>query len=154
MIRAGKLLARLRRDERGAMLIETTIVAPVLVLLSLSAFQVSQVVARQTELQNAAAEALGIAMAAPPTTSAQRATLRDVIIDSTGLARNDVTVTEAYRCGAATTYITSADSCTGAKVANYVRIQLSDTYSPIWTQWGIGQDLEFNVDRYVLVKQT
>ncbi|MCB2056947.1 MAG: pilus assembly protein, partial [Novosphingobium sp.] len=39
------------------MLVETAIVAPVLVLMSMGAFQVSQVVARQTELQGAAAEA-------------------------------------------------------------------------------------------------
>ena len=53
-------LPKLKRDERGAMMIETAIVAPVLILMSMGAFQVSQVVARQTELQNAAAEASAI----------------------------------------------------------------------------------------------
>jgi len=56
MTAARKLLARLARDERGAMLIETAFIAPVLILMSLGAFQVSQVVARQTELQEAAAQ--------------------------------------------------------------------------------------------------
>ena len=50
-------LATLLRDTRGAMLIETAIVAPVLVLMSLGAFQVSTMVARQSELQSAVAEA-------------------------------------------------------------------------------------------------
>ena len=154
MIRPAQLFAGLLRDERGTMLIETAIVAPVLILLSLSAFQVSQVVARQTELQGAAAEALGIAMAAPPTTATERNTLRDVIVSSTGLSQSEVTVTEVFRCGSATTYVNSASSCTGVKIANYVRIQLTDTYSPLWTQFGIGRDLNYNVDRYVLVKQT
>ena len=36
----------LKRDQQGAMVIETAIVAPVLVLMALGAFQVSQLVAR------------------------------------------------------------------------------------------------------------
>ena len=50
-----RTLHRLARDERGAMLIETAIVAPTLVLMSLGAYQISGVVARQSELQSAAA---------------------------------------------------------------------------------------------------
>jgi len=35
-----------------------------------------------------------------------------------------------------------------------VRIELNDTYTPAWTEWGIGSPIQFNVDRYVMVKQT
>lgn len=154
MIRLNHFLARLRRDEAGAMLIETAIVAPVLVLMSIGAFQVSQVIARQTELQTAAAEASAIAQTAPPDTAEQRATLKDVIVASTGLDASKVTVSEKFRCGEATSYVATAEECVDTKVAHYVLIEFDDTYTPSWTEWGIGSPITFNVDRYVMVKQT
>ena len=147
-------LAALHRDERGAMLIETAFIAPVLVLMSLGAFQVSQVVARQTELQEAAAEAAGIALAAAPDTASERTVVKNVIVASTGLPAANVAVTEKFRCGTAVTYVDAASSCVGTKVANYVLIQIDDTYTPLWTQFGFGSALTFNIDRYVMVKQT
>lgn len=155
MTTAHKLLARLARDERGAMLIETAFIAPVLILMSLGAFQVSQVVARQTELQEAAAQASSIAMAAAPDTAEKRTVVKNVIVASTGLAADKVTITEKFRCGTDTAFLDSASSCTfGVKVANYVLIQIDDTYTPVWARWGFGSALTFNVDRYVMVKQT
>lgn len=154
MIAAHKLLARLARDERGAMLIETAFIAPVLILMSLGAFQVSQVVARQTELQEAAAQAASIAMASAPDTAAKRTVVKNVIVAQTGLAADKVTITEKFRCGTATTFVDSASLCVGVKVANYVLIQIDDTYTPLWARWGFGSALTFNVDRYVMVKQT
>lgn len=147
-------LGDLLRDSRGAMLIETAFIAPVLILMSLGAFQVSQVIARQTELQSAAAEAAGIALAAAPDTAAERTTVKNIIVASTGLAAEKVTISEKFRCGTDTTYVDSASLCVGVKVANYVLIQIDDTYTPVWAQWGFGSALTFNVDRYVMVKQT
>jgi Flp pilus assembly protein TadG len=154
MHRMKVFAASLRRDERGAMLIETAIVAPVLILLSMGAFQVSQVIARQTELQGAAAEASAIAQAAPPETTDQRAVLKSIIVASTGLADDKVTVSERFRCGSATAYVNAYSDCVDVKVASYVLIELNDTYTPAWTQWGFGEPLNFNVDRYVMVKQS
>ncbi len=154
MSRATTILSALYRDNRGAMMIETAIVAPVLVLMSMGAFQVSQVIARQTELQGAMAEASAIAMTALPTTDTQRTALKSVIVSSTELSAQQVVVTQAYRCGSATTYVSSADECVGTKVANYVKIELNDTYTPAWAEWGIGAPIQFNVDRYVMVNQT
>lgn len=154
MRRRLQSLAALWRDDRGAMLVETAIVAPVLVLMSTGAFQVSQVVARQTELQGAAAEATGIALASPPETNDQRTTLKSVIVASTGLDSDQVTVSEKFRCGSATTYVDSSSTCVGTKVSSYVLIQLNDTYTPAWTQWGFGSPINFNVDRYVMIKQS
>lgn len=145
---------RLLREERGAMLIETAIVAPVLVLLSMGAFQVSQVVARQTELQGAAAEASAIALAAPPDTTEKRQVLKDVIVESTGLDASKVTITEKFRCGTDTAYVAAESECVGVKISHYVLIQLDDTYTPAWTEWGFGSPINYNVDRYVMVKQS
>ena len=69
-------IAYLRRDARGSVAIETAIVAPVLVLLALGTFDVSQMVSRQDDLQSAAAEAEAIVQASPPKDSAARDTVR------------------------------------------------------------------------------
>jgi len=142
------------RDERGTMLIETAIVAPVLILMSLGAFQVSQMVARQSELQGAMAEASAIALSAPPDTVEERTVLKNVIVASTGLDATKVIVSEKFRCGATTAYVASSDDCGTEKVSTYVLIELNDTYNPAWTNWGVGGSFNFNVDRYVMVKQS
>ncbi len=73
---------------------------------------------------------------------------------SSGLPTNKVTVAEAFRCGEATTYVTSSSSCNGSPyVGVYVRIDLTDTYTPAWTQFGLGSAINFNVTRYVMIKQ-
>jgi Flp pilus assembly protein TadG len=153
-MRLQSFLARLRRDECGAMMIETAIVAPVLILMSMGAFQISQVIARQSELQGAMAEASAIAVSAPPDTVEERTVLKNVIVASTSLDAADVVVSERYRCGAATGYVNTADDCVGSEVSTYVLIELNDTYTPVWTQWGFGEPLDFNVNRYVMVKQS
>lgn len=153
-MRRLRSLCQLACNQHGAVMIETAIVAPVLILMSLGAFQVSQIVARQTELQEAASEAAGIALAAAPDTAAERDIVKNVIVASTGLTSTQVTVSEKFRCGTDTTYVDAASSCVGVKVANYVLIQLDDTYTPIWSEFGFGGPMNFNVDRYVMVKQT
>ena len=153
-MRPQRLFSCLRRDERGAMMIETAIVAPVLILMSMGAFQISQVIARQSELQGAMAEASAIAVSAPPDTADERTVLKNIIVASTSLDAADVVVSERYRCGVATSYVNAADDCVGSEVATYVLIELNDTYTPVWTQWGFGEPLDFNVNRYVMVKQS
>ncbi len=154
MTRLPRILACLRRDERGTMLIETAIVAPVLILMSMGAFQISQMIARQSELQGAMAEASAIALSSPPDTTAKRDVLKEVIVVSSGIDAADVNLSERFRCGAATTYVASAADCVGTTMSTFVLIEISHTYTPIWTKWGIGEPLDFNVDRYVMVKQS
>ena len=153
MIRLRQLAARLRADSAGTTVIEVAIVAPVLVLMSLGSYQVSGVVARQTELESAAAEGSAIALASAPDTPAKRTTLQQVIMASTGLASNKVVVTEVYRCNSATTFVTASSSCTSGVTSKYVKIALTDTYTPAWTRFGVGSNINFNVTRYVMYKQ-
>jgi Flp pilus assembly protein TadG len=159
MMKTSRFLARLRSDETGAMVIETALVAPVLVLISLGAFQISGMVARQTELESAASEAAAIALAAQPDTDAKRTTLKQVIQASTNLpaattsGTRGVEVTEVYRCGISTSFVTSSTSCSSGQMARYVRISLVDTYTPTWTRFGVGSAITYRVTRNVLYKQ-
>jgi Flp pilus assembly protein TadG len=153
-MRLLEILSRLRQDSDGAMVVETAIVAPVLVLMSLGAFQVSGIVARQAELQSAAAEAAAIALASVPDTVAKRTVLRNVVLASSGLPSNKVAVSVAYRCNTESTFTTNLQNCASdTAVASFVRIQLTDTYTPAWNQFGVGSPINYNVVRYVMIGQ-
>ena len=152
-------LSRLCRDQRGTMVIETAIVAPVLVLMSLGAFQVSSLVARQSELDSAAAEGAAIAIASPPNNAAKRTTLQQVIATSitpAAPAVNNVTVTvsAAYRCNSATAYVTDPNTCTSGVISNFVKIYITDIYTPTWVNYGIGSNITYRTTRYAEYSQT
>lgn len=140
------------RCQAGSMAIETAIIAPVLVALSIGGFEIGSIVARQTELQTAAAEAAAIVRAATPATSQERLAIRDVVAASARLTTGQVSVTEIYRCADATAYVTSADSCANGVVVNkFIRLAIADTYYPLWAEFGIGSSLTFDVTRTVQV---
>lgn len=147
-------LKKLGRDCRGMMAVETAIVATVVALLSLGAFQVSTFVARQNELQGAAADAAAIALAAKPDTTTKLNTIKSILRTSTGLSTDRVTVSYVYRCGTESTLITSPSSCSqngSNRLYTYVRIVLSDTYNPIWSSYGLGSGVNLRVDRTVQI---
>lgn len=146
-------LSRLARCVDGVAVIETALIAPVMVVLALGSFEISNVIARRSELQGAMAEASGIALASEPTSSSRRETLKSIILESNDLAAENVAVDAAYRCGAAEDYVQTVTSCGSVKVSSYVRIQLTDSYSPVWTEFGIGGPLEQRLTRYVMIKQ-
>lgn len=144
-------LPSMQRDTRGSMVIETAIVVPVLVMLSLATFDVSRMFSRQNEIQQAVAEAAQIALAAKPDNSTKRNTIKSIIRTSTGLGAHQVTITNEYRCGAATT-ISATNNCgTTDVVTTYLKIVVTDTYTPVWSDFGIGSGFDYNVTRKVIV---
>ena len=141
------------RDECGAMAIETVIVAPVLVLMALGAFEVGSVVSRQQELQSAASEAEGIILAASGGTGANSAQIEAVIEDSLGLSEAQVTLQQRFRCNSATTMVSAAADCGSVEpIYQYVQLQVTDTYTPVWTRYGVGSPVSYSVSRTVLVQ--
>jgi Flp pilus assembly protein TadG len=149
-----RLLRSLACDVTGSMAVETALVVPVLALMSVGTFEVSAMVSRQSELQSAAAEASAIALAAMPNNQAERDTVEEVIEASSGLPDAKVTVEEAFRCGTNAAYVTTTAACAAGDVqTTYLKIFLTDTYEPMWTEFGLGGDLTYNVTRYVMLEQ-
>lgn len=155
MMARHTLLTALLHDEAGSMAIETAIVAPVLALMSLGGFEVSTMVARQAELQSAAAEAEAIALAVAPDDDAKRGVVEDIVeasIYKPSQPDAGVATSFVYRCGTATAMVTTAAACGPSnKVSTYLRIVLTDTYTPQWTEFGVGQPLDYNVTRTVMI---
>ena len=146
------MLTRLLSDRAGAMTIETALVAPILLTLSLGGVEAGSMVARQSELQSAAAEALNIVQAAPPENQGDFDDIRDVLVASTGLDADNVAVEEIWRCGTTTNFErTQASNCGSSAVSSYIQISLEETYQPSWTEFGIGGPLTFNVVRQVQI---
>ncbi len=145
------LFSRIAGDATGSMTIEMAAVAPVLVLMSIGTFEVSTMVSRQQELQSAASEGETIALAAAAseeTTSI--GTVEDIIETSMRLRDNQVTVTTQFRCNDDATLVSSETACSEDDVVtSYLKLELSDTYTPIWTQFGIGRSFNYNVERMV-----
>jgi Flp pilus assembly protein TadG len=147
-----KMFRNLRRDRRGSAAIETAIVAPVLILMSLGGFQVSQVVARQHELNYGADEATAMVLAGWTDSTEQRTALTSVVQASLGLSADKITISAKFRCGTDTAYVDNKDSCaSGTTVASFLRIQITDQYAPVWTRFGIGSAINFSVNRMVQV---
>jgi len=148
-------LAGLAFDSRGSIVIETALVAPVLVLLGLGTFDVSQVVSRQNDLQSAAAEAEAIVQASPPTDTASRDAVRGIMeasIDPTSTDPNDTeTVTEIYRCSTGAYQAVKPTCATGEKLSSYIKIELTDAYNPTWTSFGVGSTMNYRVVRMVQI---
>jgi Flp pilus assembly protein TadG len=145
-------LTSLVKDERGTTVIETAIVAPVLVAMALGSYDVSQMIARQHELQSGASDVEAIVFAVSTGTATDTVKIKQVLMASLGLTTSQVVVAKVYRCGTTTALVTSSSSCaTGSKVSTYVQVSFTDRYSPIWTDFGVGAPLDYNVVRTVQV---
>ena len=143
-------MRRLSMDQRGSVAIETAFVAPLLLLMALASFEGSMMVARQVELQNAAAEASQIALAAAPTDEIARAVVKGVIQTSTGLPPENVDVLERYRCDTQDAYVTESTSCPSF-YARFIQIEIRDQYVPSWSQITKLGTVDYNVIRMVQV---
>jgi len=149
----------LRSDSRGAVAIETALVAPLLILMSVGGFEISEMVARQHELQGGASEATAVALAANQGAETDVGTLKELLVNSLDLSANDVTVTKIFRCDADNAYVALASDCDGAndsgrhnrrkQVSTYVKIKITDTYTPTWSKIGISRPLTYEVERTI-----
>ena len=149
MIVSG-ILARLARDPRGAMAIETALIAPVLALMALGTFDVTNMVSKQQDLQSAANEATEIIIAAANGTGVSSTKLHDILVNSLNLQDDQVTIDQLFRCDAATTTVTDASSCDSSKpIYQYVKLTITESYPPEWTKFGVGQTINYSVVRTV-----
>ena len=159
-----KLFNRFAGDDRGSMLIETAFVVPILVGMTLGGVEVGSMFARQTELQTIASNAMEIVLTSTPKTEQEGAeTIAQVkayMAEQSGLAVaqgitpeiGEVAVYRRYRCGN-NSQRQAENGCANASqtLSAFVVIHLRDTYSPVWTNYGIGSEFTYNVKRTVQI---
>lgn len=148
------LLGRLFREIGGTMAIETAVVAPVLAAMAIGAFEVGTMVSRQQELQSAASEAEGIILAVAASSIATPSTeIEQVIEESLGLEADQVTLQQQFRCNAATSLSASSSACDpNEPIYVYVQLEMTDSYTPVWANYGFGDGFDYEVTRTVIVQ--
>lgn len=152
-MRGAHAFLRLLRDQLGTAAIETALVAPLLAVMAIGTFEVGRLVSRQQELQSSASEAEGIILAAAGGTGTDSATIKSVIKDSLGLTDAQVSLEQRFRCDVATALTTDASTCDATKpIYQYVLLHVTDTYTPVWTSFGVGSPFTYNIDRTVQIK--
>ena len=137
----------------GAMAVETAIVAPVLALMSIGTFEVGTIVLRQQELQSAASEAESIILAAAGSEPSS-ATIEQVIEQSMGLKPDQVVLRKRFRCGSTVGEpVADATGCDldDGPIYKYVLLELSDSYTPVWANFGVGSAFNYNIARTILL---
>lgn len=159
-----KRLVKFLREERGSVLIETALVAPVLVMMTLGGVEISSIVARQTELQSIAGNAMEIILVSAPQDDADVARTTDeaktYIAQAAGLtpttgnkpASGQVSIYKRYRCGNNSARQATEGCANEAQtISTFLVIHLKDTYTPVWTNYGIGHAMTFEIKRSVQI---
>ena len=150
-------MARLRspwralRHADGTMAIETALVAPLLALMALGVFEVSSIVSREQQLQSAANEASEIVLAAAGGSGIASADLEDILETSLNLSDDQLVITPRYRCSTGTITATAPTCPTGQQLYTYVHLQVTDSYSPMWTSFGVGSPVDYTIERTVQI---
>ena len=152
MIRHLANFARLKRDEHGSVVIETAFVLPILVMLCLGGFEVSRLVSRNNELQIAVAEAAAVTLARLPEDQDDIDDLETIIETSTGLDDANVALARKFRCNSDASLVDDITSCaTDAVISEFVEITVTDWYTPIWTDFGVGSAVNYDFTRRVQI---
>ena len=145
-------IVRLRCDEEGSFLVETAIVLPVLVMMALGGFEASQIISRENELQIAVAEAAAVVLASIPEDQEDLDNIEQIIEASTGLPAGKVLLQKKYRCDATATLVDDTSTCgTGAVISEFIQLNVSDNYKPIWTSFGIGGTVVYDIRRRIQI---
>lgn len=150
MNRVQHVIRRVIRREDGTALIETAVVAPVLIILAIGGFETSAMVARQSELQSSAEQAVEIALAVVPDTQTELDQVKAKLMESSKLPEARVSLQFKYRCSSGALG-TTLPSCSEDSLNTYIAIHLSDEYQPVWTEWGFGKSFEYHVRRTVQI---
>ena len=150
------LVRAILRDRTGAMAIETAFVVPILATMCLGGFEASQLVARNTELQTALAEAAAISLARQPQTQEDIDTIIGIVAVSTGLDpdpdEGEIVMLRKYRCATEANLRDSNAACDPDEpISAYLELTLNDSYDPIWTEFGIGSTVEFSKTRMLQI---
>lgn len=152
MRRLARLLGHLRGHGEGSVIIEFAFIAPLLALFGLGTADVTRLVARRTAVQGAMSESVQIVLGATPDNDAKVATLKNVLSATTGIATSNIEIVTVYRCGTDTTYVSLPGYCPATgEIAKYLRLKVIDTFTPMWTSFGVGAPITMTLQRTIQI---
>lgn len=145
------ILAILRRggaDQRGVAAIELALALPILVLLSLGAYDVSRMVEARIDLQQAAAQVTSLALARP-VAGDDVDHLERIAMEVADLPADKVSVEPKLYCGDVARDSYSGSCEPGVEQARYLEVELRSSYHPMWRHFGIGETIDMTIARKV-----
>lgn len=146
---------KLVQECRGASLLETAAVMPILLAMAAGASTLSVVISEKIKIQQAAARAAEMATAGGLNSAAFQS-LQTEAATAAGVPTNQVTVTAWLECSGVAQSDINGICATGQTVARYVSIAITDTYTPslpftgAWLQTGLGGS--FNLTGFAEVR--
>ena len=129
-------LAALARDKRGTSLIETALIAPVLILLATGSVDAGFGYAKQFRVQQAAARTAELA-GTMGMLSNLGTTMQSEAASAAGVASGNVTVDIWLECAG----VRQSDvngTCTGSSPARFASVVITDTYTPLFAAFFSG----------------
>ncbi|BEV00549.1 TadE/TadG family type IV pilus assembly protein [Novosphingobium olei] len=150
MMRLHRTLGHLTRSGDGSVVIEFAFLAPLLALLGLGTVDLTRMVARRTALQAALSESTQIVLAATPDNDAKITALKSVLSTTTGVSTANIAISTVYRCGVDTTFVSLPGYCSvTGEIGKYLQISITDTFTPMWTQFGVGAPITSSMQRTI-----
>lgn len=168
----------LLKDDHGTSVVEISLIAPLLLTMSIGAFDLSQLVGRRTQLQEVTAEVSFIAMAAIANNNDEAELelngnagsnpnnggnsennnktdlddVRTIAAASAGIDVDQVTLTRKEKCGTNGALLTGTAACNaGEEKSTFIEIAINDTFTPNWANFGVGDAVPIQVVRLVQV---
>ena len=144
---------RLATSERGAVIIELAIVAPVMAMLAIGVVDMSNAFSRKLALEQGAQRAIEKIMQTTDDTTVEATLASEAVCqvngttngvcNTTPITTNNVTVTYTLECtasGGAVTTQSNTDAtafngytcATGSTAARYISVNVTDKYTPIF----------------------
>ena len=136
MQRIKRILADLARDCRGTSLIETALIAPVLILLATGSVDAGFGYAKQFKVQQAAARTAELAGAMGLLTNLQT-TMQSDAASAAGVASANVTVDIWLECDEVRQNDVNG-TCATSTPARFASVVITDTYTPLFAAFFSG----------------
>lgn len=122
-------MLRFIRDDRGAAIIESALVAPMLAAMIAGATDLSLGFSQKLKIQQAATRSIELATAAGLNSSAFQ-TLQADAANAAGVPSTQVTVDRWLECSGVRQTSFSGTCASGQLVARFVSVRITDSYEP------------------------
>lgn len=130
MIRKFRLFSRLRADERGVGAIETAILVPVLSFMALGFVDLTLGFTEKLKVQQYA-QTGGELIVANVADLPEDSEIKSELAAASGLPQSAITITRWTECNASKVSFKAKCSTVSAIAADFIKIDVTDTYQPI-----------------------
>lgn len=144
------LARRIARAQEGVAAIEFCLTLPILLMMTVGAYDISQMIATRMDYQQALTEVAGLAIAQPPQGESY-GYLKNAAATAAKVDAEKITITSDYRCNNASVTGSTCPNATDER-ALYVSITVTGNYTPKWQHFGIDASVPMTITRTVRVQ--